>query len=262
MIPFGIAANAIDVFLLVFVRMTGLFVVAPIFSRRNLPSALKIGLAFILSVLLMNVIEVPNLENYTNIYQYVLLIAKEFLVGITIGYVAYLVYIAIYVAGQLIDMQVGFGMVNVIDPMSNIQIPITANFYFIISMLLFLLANGHHMLIRALFESYNFIPLGTASFGTELMNDILRAFGNIFVIGFRIAAPIVAAILITDVTLGVISKTVPQMNVFVIGMPLKILIGVTVMILTIPMFVNIVESLVTGMGSEMMNFIRDMGQNK
>lgn len=258
----GAVMKAIDVFLLVFVRMTGLFVIAPIFSRRNIPTALKIGFSFLLALILMNTIEVTDLDNYTNLYQYALLIIKEFIVGITIGYVAYLVFIAIYMAGQVIDMQIGFGMVNVIDPMSNIQIPVTSNFYFILSMLLFLLANGHHLLVRALFESYQYIPIGGAVFNNDLMNDVIRAFGNIFFIGFKISAPIVAAILITDVALGVISRTVPQLNVFVVGMPLKILLGIAVMILTIPLFINIVDVLINGMGSEMLNFIKDMGLKK
>ena len=258
-IPLGAALNAVDVFLLVFVRMTGLFVVAPIFSRRNIPTTFKVGFSFLLALILMNTLTVPNLENYTNLLQYVLLIAREFLVGITIGYVAYLVFISIYIAGQIIDMQIGFGMVNVIDPMSNIQVPVTSNFYFILSMLLFLMANGHHLLIRALFESFKLIPLGGAVFSQDLMNDILRAFGNIFVVGFKISAPIVAAILITDVALGVISRTVPQLNVFVVGMPLKILLGVAVMVLTIPLFISITDMLINGMGAEMLNFIKDMG---
>lgn len=261
-IPLGAALNAVDVFLLVFVRMTGLFVIAPIFSRRSIPTTFKVGLSFLLALILMNTLAVQNLENYTNLLQYTLLIAKEFIVGITIGYVAYLVFISIYMAGQVIDMQIGFGMVNVIDPMSNIQVPITSNFYFILSMLLFLMANGHHLLIRALFESFKIIPLGSAVFDQDLLNDILRISGNIFIIGFKISAPIVAAILITDVALGVISRTVPQLNVFVVGMPLKILLGVAVMILTIPLFISITEVLMNGMGNEMLNFIKDMGLKK
>lgn len=261
-IPLGMAMNAVDVFLLVFVRMTGLFVIAPIFSRRNVPTGIKIGFSFLLAIILMNTVTMPELDSYRNIYQYSLLIAKEFIVGIAIGYVAYLIFIGIYMAGQIIDMQIGFGMVNVIDPMSNIQVPITSNFYFILCMLLFLMANGHHILIKALFESYKFIPLGGAVFGTDLMNDMLRAFGNIFIIGFKISAPIIAAILVTDIALGVISKTVPQLNVFVVGMPLKILLGLAVMILTIPLFVSIVDMLIHGMSSEMLNFIKDMGLKK
>ena len=251
--------NGFDAFLLVFVRMTGLFVIAPIFGRRNIPTYFKIGFSFLLAVILVNTISIPELQYYENIYAFALLVFKEFIVGLTLGYVSYLVFTAIYMAGQIIDMQVGFGMVNVLDPVSNIQVPITSNFYFILSMLVFLAFNGHHALIKALFESYNLVPVGTAAFNNNLMNDIIRAFGNIFLIGFKISAPIVAAILISDIALGVISKSVPQLNFFVIGMPLKIALGMVVMILTIPMFISVVDVLINGMNHEMFNFIKDLG---
>lgn len=255
----GMLLNGFDAFLLVFVRMTGLFVIAPIFGRRNIPTYFKIGFSFLLAVILVNTISIPELQYYENIYAFALLVFKEFIVGLTLGYVSYLVFTAIYMAGQIIDMQVGFGMVNVLDPVSNIQVPITSNFYFILSMLVFLAFNGHHALIKALFESYNLVPVGTAAFNNNLMNDIIRAFGNIFLIGFKISAPIVAAILISDIALGVISKSVPQLNFFVIGMPLKIALGMVVMILTIPMFISVVDVLINGMNHEMFNFIKDLG---
>lgn len=261
-IPLGVVLEGIDVFLLVFVRMTGLFVIAPIFGRRNIPNYLKIGLALVISVLLVNAVPMPKLEGYSNIWAYGLLVAKEFLVGITIGFVSYLVLTGIYVAGQLIDTQIGFGMVSVFDPMSNIQVPVTANLYFMISMLVFLMVNGHHMVIRALVESYRYIPVGGAVFQSAMMNDIIRVFSQVFVTGFKIAAPVTAAILVVDVALGVISKAVPQINVFVLGMPLKIAIGIIVMIITIPVFISFVDVLRDDMGGEMFKFIKDMGPER
>lgn len=258
-LPLGIVLNGIDVFLLIFIRMTGLFVVSPIFGRRNLPAYFKIGFSFMLALILVNVIKLPDVDDYNNIYQFAALAAKEFIVGLTLGYVSYLVFTAIYIAGQIIDMLIGFGMVNVLDPVSNIQIPVTANFYFIISMLVFLSANGHHLLITALFESYEFVPLGSAEFGVDAVNSIIRIFGNTLVIGFRIAAPITAAILLTDIALGILSRTVPQLNVFVVGMPLKILIGASVILVTVPAFILLLRALFEGMSSEMINFMRDIG---
>ncbi|MFZ5987425.1 MAG: flagellar biosynthetic protein FliR [Bacillota bacterium] len=257
-IPEGILLNGIEVFLLIFVRMTGLFVIAPIFGRRNIPVYMKIGFSLMLALILVNTIKVQELD-FGSIYEYFVLVLKEFVVGITIGYVSYLIFTAIYIAGQLIDMQVGFGVVNVIDPLSNIQVPVTSTFYFIFCMLVFLICNGHHILIRALFYSYNYIPMGGAVFGNDLLNDIVRVFGNIFLLSFKISAPILAAILISDVALGIISKTVPQLNVFVVGMPLKIILGLAVMVLTLPMFISLIETLIKGMDSEMYTFLKDMG---
>jgi flagellar biosynthetic protein FliR len=261
-IPLGAVFNGIDAFILIFVRMTGLFVIAPIFGRRNIPSYFKVGFSFLLALILVNTLKTPALDYFSNFYGYAFLVTKEFLVGITIGYVSYLAFISIYMAGQFIDMQVGFGMVNVIDPVSNIQVPITSNFYFIIAMLVFLSANGHHALIKALFDSYNVIPLGNAVFDASLLNDLVRVFGNIFLVGFKIAAPITAAILISDIALGVASRTVPQLNVFVIGMPLKIFLGLMVIIITLPIFVAYTDVMINGMNSEMMTFMKDLAGGK
>lgn len=259
-IPVGMLLNGFDVFILILIRMTGLFVTAPIFGRRNVPVFLKVGFSFFLALILVNTVTLPKPDYFNNIYEFVLLVLKEFLVGVTIGYVSYLVFSAIYLAGQLIDMQIGFSMVSVLDPMSNIQVPVSSNFYFIISMLIFLSINGHHLLIQALFKSYSLIPLGSAGFSQNLMNDIMRLFGTIFIIGFKISAPVIAAILITDVALGVISRTIPQLNVFVVGMPLKIALGVFVIIYSIPVFTQIVSWMTDKMNSEIFTFMSHLGK--
>lgn len=257
--PAGLFLNGFDAFLLIFVRMTGLFVVAPIFGRRNIPTYFKIGFSFFMALIVVNTITLQAPAYNESIFAYAALIAKEFIVGLTIGFIAYLVFTAIYVAGEIIDMQIGFGVVNVIDPMSNIQVPISSNLYFIISMLVFLAVNGHHVLIKALYESFNAIPLGSAIFDAGLTDLLLSMFGSIFFIGFKIAAPVVAAILITDVALGTISRMVPQLNVFVIGMPLKIFVGLVVMLVTIPMFIFVLDSLFKIMDGSVLEYIKEIG---
>lgn len=258
----GVFLNRIDIFLLVFVRMTGLFVIAPVFGRRNIPTYFKIGFSLFLAIIMMNTIKTQNISQYDNIYSYGFLIIKEFLVGIVIGYVSYLFFTSIYLAGQFIDMQIGFGMVSVLDPVSNIQIPVTANFYSIISTLIFLMINGHHSLINALFESFNILPLGSAVFDTRLLNDLTSMFGNMFVVGFKISAPIIASILIADVLMGVIAKTMPQMNFFVVGMPLKIIFGITILMFTVQAFSSYVDYIINDMNEGMFTFIKDMGSLK
>jgi len=260
-IPLGMLLNNVEFFLLIFVRMTGLFVTAPIFGRKNIPVYFKIGFAFTTAILMANVIKVDHIIATDSFLLYAFYIIKEFIVGVVIGYVAYIIFTSIYIGGQIIDMQIGFGMVNVYDPISNIQVPVTANLYFILAMIILLVTNGHHVLIKALFQSFNLIPLGSASIGPKMMDDIIGVFGQIFTIGFKIAAPIVAAVLITDVVLGIISKTIPQMNVFILGMPLKIFIGVIIIMITIPAFIYIVTMLTDNMNIELFKFIKDMGSN-
>lgn len=239
--------------------MTGLFVVAPIFGRRNIPMYFKIGFSFFMALILVNTMTLQAPAYNENLFAYAALIAKEFIVGLTIGFIAYLAFTAIYVAGEIIDMQIGFGIVNVIDPMSNIQVPISSNLYFIISMLVFLALNGHHVLIKALYDSFNTVPLGTAVFNASLSDLLMGMFASIFFIGFKIAAPVVAAILITDVALGTISRMVPQLNVFVIGMPLKIFVGLVIMLVTIPMFILVLDSLFKIMDGSVAEYVKEIG---
>ncbi|MGI6669460.1 MAG: flagellar biosynthetic protein FliR [Acetivibrionales bacterium] len=257
-IPAGLLINGFDMFLLVLVRMTGLFVVAPIFGRRNIPAYMKVGFSFFISLILVNTTAIQAVQYDDNMLSYALLIIKEFLVGLTTGFIAYITYTAIYIAGEVIDMQIGFGVVNVMDPMSNIQVPVTSNVYFIISMLVLLSINGHHMLIKALFDSYKSLPPGSAVFDTDISDSLMNLFSTVFATGFKIAAPVVAAIFIADVALGTISRMVPQMNIFVIGMPLKIMVGLIILAITIPVFVSIMESVFGLMDAGISDYLKEL----
>lgn len=248
----------LSIILLLFVRMTSFFMVAPMFGRRNVPLIVKIGFSIFLTIVLYNTIDSSGIIKEDNIYYYTFLILKEIIVGLILGFVSFAMFTAIYVAGQLIDMQIGFGVVNVIDPISSMQVPITSNLYFIFTMVVFLALKGHHLLIKALLMSYQYIPLGSSSFDDNLINDIVRIFGNIFILGFKIAAPVTASVLIADIALGVISRTIPQFNVFIVGMPLKIALGITLMLITIPMFIDIITTLFSEIDKEMLILIKGM----
>lgn len=223
-------------FLLILVRMSSLFVVTPVFGGRNVPSYLKIGLAFFCSVILVTLLKDANIE-YTNIYSYAALILKELAIGIILGYTSYLVISALYLAGQIIDIQIGFGMVNVLDPMHDTQVPLTGNFIYIISILFFLMINGHHVLLTALFKSYNVLPINSFAFNDVLFNNMMNIFFQTFAIGFKISVPVLAASLLTEIALGILAKTVPQMNVFVVGMPLKVGVGLLTLFAMMPLFI-------------------------
>lgn len=226
------------ILLLVFVRMSSLFVITPVFGRKEMPAYLKIGLAFFCSYILVPLLGDVQVE-YTNLLSFAVIAAKEFLVGIIIGYVSFLVFSALYIAGQIIDMQIGFGMVNVLDPTMNTQVPITGNFIYILTTLFFLAINGHHILLSALFKSYSVLPINGFAFTEAMVNNITTIFSDVFVIGFKISIPVLAAILLSEVALGILSKTVPQMNVFVVGMPLKIGIGLLTLYMMMPVFIRI-----------------------
>ena len=255
-----VLVSSAELFFLVFIRMTGMVVVSPIFGRQNLPVYYKIGFSFFMALIIA--VSVPISAPPTNggMLEYALLALKEFVVGGCIGFVPYLMFSAIYIAGQLIDMKIGFSMVSVLDPLSNTQLPITANFYFIVCMLVFVTVNAHHTVILTVAQSYETIPLGRLTIDGAVVQTMFRLFSDVFIVGFRIAAPIIFTILLADVALGIISKAMPQINVFMVGMPLKILVGLVIMVVTMPVLLVMIGELFKNIGFETVNIMRGIGK--
>ena len=222
-------------------RISALFIISPIFSRNNIPTTFKIGISFFLSLLVSQYIDIGFTENLTMI-SWVWLFIKELIIGYSIGFIVYLFFSAYYVAGQLMDMQIGFGMVNVFDPLSNAQVPILGNFFYLMTVLLLLIMNGHHKIIEVLIYSFKKIPVGTWIINESTIQELTNVFVNVFMIGIKISLPIVAALFITNVILGILARTVPQMNVFVVGMPAKILVGFLLLIVIIPVYFGQIDN--------------------
>lgn len=247
LLDFDNALNSIQIFLLVFARMTGLFVIAPIFGRRSIPAFFKVILSFLCALLICGTVRFDGLPAQKGVLGFAMAVLLEFLAGIIIGFVSFAILSAVYVAGEIIDMQIGFGIVNIIDPVSNVQAPITSNFYMIIATLFMLIFNGHHMLLKALFESFEKVEPGFVIIKPEIVYSVSNIMSSMFTTGFKIAVPVTVVMLVTDVVLGVLSKTVPQINVFVVGMPLKILLGFFILLFCIPVLTIIFK----GMSGEM-----------
>ncbi len=246
------------IFILVLVRVTALFILTPIFGTKNTPSMLKVGLGAIIALIIVPTITGGEVYQSLSLIAYAGIVIREFLVGLLLGFVTYMAFIALYVAGQIIDMQMGFGIVSVIDPQSGEQIPVIANIYNIIALLLLLSLNGHHMIITSIFYSYHVLPVGMLSFTPYLLTNIVGIFTQMFILGFTVAAPVIAVLFLTNVLLGILAKTVPQMNVFVVGMPLKIAIGLLMLAVLLPMFPIIMDSIVNGMMNNLSTILKDM----
>lgn len=242
-----------QLFLLVMVRTSGIFIFSPFFSAQNIPNIMKIGLSFSISLLIT--LTLPVAPDFSNEIL-VLLIVKELMVGIIIGFISYAFFSAFYVMGQIIDMKIGFGMANVIDPQNRIQVPLMGNFYYILSFLLLMSFNGHHLIISALVDSYKFLPIGGFKYTGDTMNLLVNSLSRAFEIGFKLSSPVVAIIFLTDVVLGIISKTIPQMNVFVVGMPLKVLIGLLIIIISMPIFFTAINGIFDLIINDIYKFIK------
>lgn len=248
-----IILNQYQVFLLIFVRISGIFIFSPFFSSQNVPSIMKIGLSFFLALLIT--LSIPVDIDFTNQILLIVII-KELTVGIIIGFISYAFMSAFYVLGQIIDMKIGFGMANVVDPQNRVQVPLMGNFYYILSFLFMLLINGHHKVITALVDSYDYIPIGRFIYDDNVMEIIVNSLAQAFEIGFKLSFPIVAIIFLTDIVLGIMAKTIPQMNVFVVGMPLKVFIGLAIIMITIPVFYDSIIEIFDMIVNDIYKFIK------
>ena len=150
-------------------------------------------------------------------------------------------------SGQLLDMQIGFGVINIIDPQSGGQVPLVGNFKHILALIIFLVTNGHHVLLSALFSSFKLIPVTGVVFHAALATFMVDMISGTFVIAMKISLPIVISIIITDVALGILARTMPQMNIFVVGVPGKIIVGLFVLSLALPFYIIFLEMAFNGM---------------
>ncbi|MBI4830376.1 MAG: flagellar biosynthetic protein FliR [Candidatus Lindowbacteria bacterium] len=164
------------------------------------------------------------------------LAANELLVGLILGASLVFVFAAIQYAGQIVDFQMGFSIVNLIDPTQDVQIPIMGLFHFLVATLIFLAMDAHHWIIRALVDSFEIAPLTQAGFSGLVVKEIARGFGDLFVVAMRIAAPAIAVLMLYNVSLGIIAKTVPQVNLLIVGFPVRIALGMVVVGLSMAFF--------------------------
>ncbi|CAH0181608.1 flagellar biosynthetic protein FliR [Peribacillus simplex] len=230
-------------FLLIVVRVTTFFVAMPIFSYRSIPVQHRVGLGIFLAWIMYYTIDAPVLELDVTFY---LLIMKEALVGLFIGFAAYMILSAVQIAGGLIDFQMGFSIANVIDPQTGAQSPLMGQYLYTIALLFLLSTNGHHLLLDGIFYSYQFIPIDQlfVPFGDHTLIEYLaKALSKAFMIAFQMSIPVVGSIFLVDVTLGILARTVPQLNVFVVGIPVKIIAGLAVIILVMGMMMTVVTQL-------------------
>lgn len=224
----------------ILVRCSGLVMAAPILGRRAVPALVRLGLSVVVAFVIYPVVSEIRIPT-ENILYYFLCIGRELLVGVSMGFVVSLVFSAIYLAGQLIDVPMGFGMVNVVDPQSGLQVPIFAQFQYILAALIFLTIRGHHVLLQVLASSFQLIPVGGNGPSIRLALVVWQTFAAMFYLGVKLSLPVVAAAFLTDVALGIIARAVPQMNVFIVGFPAKIAVGLIFFVLMLPAYVAVLS---------------------
>jgi flagellar biosynthesis protein FliR len=246
-------------FLLILTRVSAFFLTIPVFSNKNLPTIHKIGLSLFLSWIMLYAIS-PDPIPINGFF--LLLIMKEAMIGLAIGFIAAIVFYALQVAGGFIDLQMGFAIANVFDPQTGIQTPLMGRYLYTFAMLFLLAVDGHHMLLDGIFYSYNFLPLDSpiANFGNGSMTRfVVSVFSGMFLVALQMAIPIVGTLFLADLALGIVARTVPQMNIFVIGLPVKILIALVLFLVVMPAFFVSIQMLIEQMRDTMVNLMELLG---
>jgi flagellar biosynthesis protein FliR len=248
-------------FILVFIRIVTVLVLIPIFGYEVIPLTLKLGLSVLLTFLVVPLLPATGIVEPQNIPMLFFAIGREVVAGLTIGLSTIFLFIAFQFAGTLIGIQIGFGIINVVDPLTEVEVSIIGQFINIVAMLLFLAIDGHFFLIQALVQSFNTIPLSGAIFSGKLVGKIVGLSSELFVITIKIGIPVILTLLLTETALGVLARTVPQMNIFIVGIPLKIGIGLFFLATSLPILKYVFNKLLISFENDVMTIIRLLGNS-
>jgi flagellar biosynthetic protein FliR len=215
---------------------------APFFNSNMFPRLAKLGLSFFFSLVAINLVDYSALQ-YDGIMGYAALVLKEAITGAMIGFASGMCMYILNFSGHMIDMEIGFSMAQELDPATNVQSTISANLFSQMFLIIFVLSDMHYFVIDAIYDSYEMIPVGGANLSADFVSIMGTYIADYFIIGFRIILPVFSCILIINVVLGILAKVAPQMNMFVIGMQLKVFVGLFLLFMLMEFLPNIVDFL-------------------
>ena len=249
----------VQLYALVLARFAGLVVSAPVLGSGNFPMQAKVGLAATMALVLTPVLMVQEPAIPSDPLAFALVGAGEFLLGVLVGFSLTLIFNAIQVAGQIIDLQTGFGMMNVFNPALETQFPIFGFFLFIMATIYLIVLNGHLLIIKALVSTYDTVPVGEFMLRQNVLGEFATLGHLMFVDGLVLASPLAAAMLLAYVTMGLLGRVVPQIHLFVVGFPLTIGVGLLLMSLIMGVYTHTLEGMFNQMFRTVDNLIQALG---
>lgn len=228
-------------FILVLLRVSAMIVTIPVIGHRSVPVRIKACLSLIMAFLIFPFVSRQMPAISPDLFPLVMQMAGEVMIGLVIGFTARFVFTGIQFAGELIGIQMGFSIANVLDPMSDLRVSVVSEMQYLMAMLAFLAVNGHHIFISAMVDSYRLLaPLGF-HFSGQLMQVILESSKDIFIVAVKASAPVIAVLLFTNLGLALVARTVPQINILIVGFPIQIAAGLIFLGLTMPILLRVVE---------------------
>jgi flagellar biosynthetic protein FliR len=244
MFEFGLTLPTVLKFFVIFARLASIMVILPFFGERGTPIQVKLGLAALLAVVMTPLIPVDEslLESVT-LWGLAISLIQSILAGLLIGFVPLLLFAGIQLGGEIAGFQMGFAIVSVMDPLSQARTSLIAQFNYILAILVFITINGHLYLMEGILKSFQVMPLLGSAFPASVGKMLISFSSEMFVIGLKIAAPVLVAILLTNVGLGILARMLPQMNIFIVGFPVQIGIGLITLGMSVPTFVYVFEKM-------------------
>lgn len=240
-------------FFLILVRVSVIIFMLPFFNARIIPVLPKVGLALVITIILFPVLNMEMAEFPDTLWGMVQLVIAELIIGMILGLLVQIFFEGVRIMGQLVGFQTGFAITNILDPTSGIQVSIFANMAYLVAIVLFLIFNGHHILLSAMRESFEIIDPGSLRLNRQIFQKIMQVSGEMFVIAIRIGAPAIAALLFTKVAFGLITKFIPQMNIMIVAFPVQIVIGLLFFGICLNVLLRFMERYLGGLGSLLMN---------
>lgn len=259
MVEYSLTVEDLEYYLVILARVSAFFFTAPFFGMSNVPRRVKVGLSLLLALLLYNALPAESLQ-YETALQFATIIIKEVSIGLTLGLVVNICVSIVNFAGRLIDMDIGLSMATMFDATTKEMATITGQIYNYFVLLFLVLSNFHHYLIRAFADTYTLIPINYENLHLENVYVVFVQFmTDSFIVGFRIVLPVFCTMLVINVVLGILAKVAPQMNMFAVGLQIKLLAGFAVLMLALQLLPTVADFVFVEMKTMMVAAIKAMG---
>lgn len=252
----GLSPGGLDRFLLVLTRFSGIFLMAPIFGHTAIAVRFRVGLAVLLAALVFPLAQDWSLPPLDTPLDLLFALAAELAVGVTLGFIANCLFIAIQMAGHMIALQMGLGMSMMFDPTTRTQTTEVAVLFVQLATITFLAVDGHHWLILGVWKSFQAVPLGGFTLSGGIMEQVLLATTGIFDVALTLMLPVIGVLMLAELALAIMSRLMPQMNVFVAGFPVKIMLGLLTLAATLPLLGGYMRVIFDRFGPSVMGLFR------
>lgn len=255
MISFSFSMPQLQLLFFIFLRVGAIVLTAPVFDSETIPVLFKAGLALAVSLLLMPLLNLESLSYQPGLLPFMIGALSEVIMGLMIGIFVRMLFAGVVLAGQLVGYQMGLAMANIMDPTTSEEVPLLGQFNNLMAMLIFLATDAHHLFVKALAASFQIVPPYGFHFSNAVMDQLVNFGGEMFVIGIKLGAPLIAVLLLMSVAFGLAARAVPQMNIFFVAGPLKIIVGLLFMTFTLPYMTAFLSALMGGLGQRILRIL-------